>query len=191
MNLGRMAYQGGAQDNNQFNLGSNGARSPLTLVGDKAMKKGLENVTSEETEVVRQLGRMIAGSTELHNNTKTKNIQPGPIELKPKKTTSSHVRLSESEYKQITQDCQLTGESIPELLKKSYFKRVVIRVLMPRDERDAWFTELRRLGNNLNQLAKRVNSGVMNGWYEEFSIIAKGLASIEKVVVSIYGNSKL
>lgn len=108
-------------------------------------------------------------------------------EQRKRDTVRTNVRFTPEQLARIRQDSLITGESIPALLKNSYFNRKPIRVLMNAEDRKAVFAELRRIGNNANQVAKRVNSGLMEGWYPEFSEVAQHLARLEAFLVGIYG----
>ncbi len=102
-------------------------------------------------------------------------------------TVRTNVRFTPDQHTRIRQDSLITGESIPTLLKNSYFNRKPIRVLMNVEDRKTVFAELRRISNNANQVARRVNSGLMEGWYPEFSEVAQHLARLEAFLVGIYG----
>ncbi len=104
------------------------------------------------------------------------------------KLASTHVRFSKEELQTITQIHKETGETIPNLLKKAFFKVKYPIILMPAEERKIWFKELQAWGNNLNQLAKRVNSGLMEGWCEEIKLIDQKLTAIQAIVVARYGS---
>lgn len=106
-----------------------------------------------------------------------------------KKTPATCVRFTEDEFKQVSEDSKATGRSIPTLLKTAYFVHRRVRVLMSKDDQDRWFAELRRWGNNVNQIARRVNSDLMDGWHKEFQQVKQALAKIEKLVVDVYGGS--
>jgi hypothetical protein len=105
------------------------------------------------------------------------------------KALASCVYFDEDEYKHISADARATGKSIPMLLKTAYFPNRRVRVLMHKDDEQKWFSELRRWGVNLNQIARQVNSGFMAGWYEEFKFVSAALLNIEKLVVGAYGSS--
>ncbi len=111
-------------------------------------------------------------------------------EAKPgnRKIPSAHVRFSDDEYQKLEEVQKLTGLSIPVLLKKAFFQRKNPQVLLPEAERKAWFQELRRIGNNINQIARRVNSGLFDGWYPDIQELAKKLAAMELMVTSFYGH---
>ena len=108
-----------------------------------------------------------------------------------KNRTAIYVRCTQEEYDQITADEKTTGLSAPALLKRRYFQGKSASVLLPPEERKEWFTELKRWGNNLNQVARKVNSGIMGGWQAEILEIYRMLASIENKVVSVYGSSRI
>jgi len=111
-----------------------------------------------------------------------------PAKRERKKALASCVYFDESEYKQISEDSLHTGKSIPALLKIAYFPSRRVRVLMNKEDQERWYKELRHWGNNLNQLARKVNTGIMAGWYEEFKLIKAAVDRIERLVVGVYGN---
>ena len=108
-----------------------------------------------------------------------------------KKALASCVNFSESQYTEIASDSRLSGQSIPLLLKNAYFPSRRVRFLMDKDAQTQLFTELRHWGDKLDQLAQRVNSGVMSGWYEEFQLVTQAILRIETSVVRLRGNSHL
>lgn len=99
----------------------------------------------------------------------------------------TNVRFTEQEYERIRREATILGMSIPTLLKTNYFRHKPIRVLMDAVDRRSVFAELKRIGNNLNQLARRVNSGFFEGWYPEFQHVADNLKSLERYLVGGYG----
>lgn len=103
------------------------------------------------------------------------------------KDISSHVRLSESEYQRITKEQKITGKSIPWLLKNAYFKGPLCALLMGVEEQRALLVELRRIGNNINQIAKKINSGFREGWNDEFNQIRHELSIVRQYIAGIYG----
>lgn len=102
-----------------------------------------------------------------------------------KRTT---VRFTDEEFDRITEEAKLSGESIPALLKKSHFRGKKLRLLFDETERHWICGELRRIGNNVNQIARRVNSGALEGWHTEFADVARKLSQLLRMVVEIYGS---
>lgn len=86
------------------------------------------------------------------------------------------VRLTEEEFERILRESQATGLSLPKLLKQRYFKSSPLKVLMSKEERHALAAELRRIGNNVNQIARRMNSGALEGWHPEFAEVHSHLS---------------
>jgi len=117
---------------------------------------------------------------EANQTTETKSETKAP--------PASCVKFSADEFSKIKADSQLTGKSIPSLLKAAYFSGRRATLLMSKSDQEQWFKELRHWGNNLNQIAKRVNSGLMDGWYEDFELVRKGLKAIENMVLGVYGS---
>ncbi len=84
---------------------------------------------------------------------------------------ASCVRFRSDEYKRIEEDSINTGQSIPALLKEKYFKAPRPLPLMSQADLSRHFGELGRIGNNLNQLTRRLNSGIREGFVEELQEI--------------------
>ena len=118
-------------------------------------------------------------------NEETPNKSEAP---EAQRAPASCVKFTSDEYKEILEDVKITGKSIPSLLKSAYFPGRRVRVLMTKEDQQLWFRELRQWGNNLNQLAKRVNSGTSAAWYPEFEIVRNAIQRIENLVLGVYGS---
>ena len=113
-------------------------------------------------------------------------------EIKPnvgKRKLASCVKFSENEYIQLLKDQIVWGESIPILLKKVYFNGPRIAPLMTAEDARATLAELRRIGTNINQIAKHLNSGFREGWNEDFIQIRDSIAALRRFVVGFCGNN--
>lgn len=102
-------------------------------------------------------------------------------ENKKEKTVSkksSHVRFTDSELAQIERDELVRGVSIPVLLKEAYFGGRPTMILMSQEDQKAVLTELRHQGNNLNQIAKKVNAGISSGMWQELGSIRRAICGI-------------
>ena len=104
-----------------------------------------------------------------------------------KDTRRANVRFTEEEYARLKEECALAGLTIPRLLKDSHFRRKPLKLFLNAEDRTAVFAEIRRIGNNVNQIARKVNSGLLEGWYPEFQNAAQKLANLEAFLVGIYG----
>ena len=101
-----------------------------------------------------------------------------------KRTT---VRFTDDEFSRITDEAKLSGLSIPNLLKKSHFRRRKLQLLLSEVDRHFFCTEIRRIGNNVNQIARRVNSGALEGWFSELLDVARKISELHQMAAGAYG----
>jgi hypothetical protein len=76
----------------------------------------------------------------------------------PRGGTSSHVRFTPGEHQRIAGEASLRGTTIPKLLKRCYFKGPRAAPLVTHEEARAIMGELRRIGTNINQIARQLNT---------------------------------
>lgn len=108
--------------------------------------------------------------------------------VKPK-LPSSHVRFTESEFERMEKMQKLTGLSIPEILKKNTFSRMDLeRPLYDREHADRIIAELKRVGNNLNQIARKINSGLMTGWSQSFNSLTRAFVDLRHLISVNHAN---
>ena len=72
--------------------------------------------------------------------------------------TSSHVRFTPLEHRRISDEATLRGTTIPQLLKRCYFKGRPAAPLVAHKDARATVAELRRIGTNINQIARQLNA---------------------------------
>ena len=116
-------------------------------------------------------------------------VTQAAAEAVPSRSFASCVKFNPDEYKLISEDADLSERSIPTLLKLAYFSQKRVSILMKPSDQERWFKELRHWGNNLNQIAKRMNSGLMSGWYEELRLARAALTRIEHKILGIHGHT--
>jgi len=97
------------------------------------------------------------------------------------------VRFTEFEFNRIMEDAKTSGLSLPKLLKISHFSRQNIKLLFDVSERHTVCAELRRIGNNVNQIARRVNSGALEGWHSEFAEVVRKISELHQMASGAYG----
>ncbi|MEE2671390.1 MAG: plasmid mobilization relaxosome protein MobC [Bdellovibrionota bacterium] len=90
---------------------------------------------------------------------------------KTKHGGSSHVRFTPREYSQVQKESFKKSKSIPTLLKDTYFKGRPEEVLISESDLEQLNKKMDRIGNNLNQVAKKLNSGFMHGWNETLGLV--------------------
>lgn len=70
-----------------------------------------------------------------------------------------YVRLTEEQKNRLESDAKLVGWSAPTMLRESYFKKLPPKLIFDKDGESKFLAEFRRIGNNINQLAKAANIG--------------------------------
>jgi len=101
-----------------------------------------------------------------------------------KKYNTTCVILSDEELKKLKLSSLNTGLTIPKLLKESFFSQS--GVITPNFSRDDTITILKHLsaiGNNLNQIARHLNSGFNDKWMIDFSFITKEFEAFKVFLV--------
>jgi hypothetical protein len=104
-------------------------------------------------------------------------------ENKPKRL-ASYIRFTESEYEKLCEASRTVGKTIPTILKIHYFDRPIGRPLIPNDVVRSIGTELRRIGSNVNQIARQLNSGIYEGWHSEFATFSKDFSRVYELIAS-------
>ena len=102
----------------------------------------------------------------------------GESKMKQKGGPRANVRFSEKEYERLVKDERERGMSIPLLLKQAYFGRRPTAILMTKEDQKAILTELLRQGNNLNQISRQANAGVIANVKQELANIARSLTGM-------------
>ncbi|MGK5084365.1 plasmid mobilization relaxosome protein MobC [Bdellovibrionota bacterium FG-1] len=101
------------------------------------------------------------------DDTKTDATQPAAL-------PSTHVRFTRDEYQRLRKDQLLTGQSIPWLLKETYFSRADFTPRLDVKTRDAVRRELSHIGNNLNQATRYLHSGMIDDYKGKFDEVYQG-----------------
>lgn len=102
---------------------------------------------------------------------------------------SSHVRFTQNELRRLEKMQKATGLSIPDILKKNTFNRVDLeRPLYEREHAEKIMTELKRIGNNLNQIARQINTGLMTGWSQSFNSLTRAFVDLRHLIAVNHAN---
>lgn len=99
----------------------------------------------------------------------------------------SCVRFTESEYRQLQKAQILTGKSIPWLLKTAFFNHGVSAPTLDNETRKTVRTELSRISNNLNQIAKHVHSGLISEIKSEFEEVLQAVRCLKSFLKLGFG----
>lgn len=114
------------------------------------------------------------------------NSNPGT-----QKRLACYIRLTEHENQRLQKDARLSGKSPQTLIKNAYFKGGPLVLLMPDEERDKLMAQLHRIGNNVNQIAKHLNSGFAYGFQQELESIRAQLTLIMTWITAKYKNHRV
>lgn len=99
------------------------------------------------------------------------------------------VRFSDVELKIMEEAASTTGRSIPWLLKNSFFSKGAIRPMFDKESAYKIRMELNRIGGNINQIAREINSGIKKGWHLEFEECNRLLLEIVKMTAVKFANN--
>lgn len=101
---------------------------------------------------------------------------------KKPKVPASCVKFSESEYKKVQDSSEVTGKTIPTLLKEAFFKGGVVKPKFSDEEAKNLLKQLNRIGNNINQIARHLNFGISEIWAVDFEKVKKEFLEIKKIL---------
>lgn len=103
--------------------------------------------------------------------------------------TALCVRIDATEHQRIKKMIAATGMSGPELFRRALFCRMDLeRPLLTPEQAKSFETELKRQGNNINQIAKKVNMGLMAGWSQALSAINVNYMKLSQMLTVNYAN---
>ncbi len=98
-----------------------------------------------------------------------------------------YIRFSPEEYEQVMLDEERTGKSVQDLLKKAYFGGGPVVLLMTDQETGEMMAQIMRIGNNMNQIARQLNSG-FGGDYNQPIVEARAmLTKVQAWLSAKYG----
>jgi hypothetical protein len=99
----------------------------------------------------------------------------------------TNVRFTSIEYKQVKKDSSKLCKSIPTLLRDAYFNRLPTKVLVNQKDLDILRKDMNRIGNNLNQVAKKLNSGFMHGWSDTLDKVLEEFKKLNRLIYHGHG----
>ncbi len=108
--------------------------------------------------------------------------------MKQERIPTSHIRFSKQEYQRLLKDKELTGKSIPWLLKTAYFKKEISTPALDSETRKSVRRELAAIGNNLNQLTRKVHTGIFGNLQEELLESLHSIKTLRSYLGQNYGD---
>lgn len=104
------------------------------------------------------------------------------------KRLAVYVRLKKEEFEKLLRDSFTLKKSKASLLRKKYFKGESWEVLMPECDARAVLVALSRIGTNVNQIARHLNSGIKEGFNKDLVRIAEELTNLRNFIGGYCGN---
>ena len=102
-----------------------------------------------------------------------------------------YIRLTDKEYSRLQSDAHLTGKSVQYLFKNAYFNGGPVVLLMRDEDRDRFMSQLHKIGNNVNQIAKHLNSGFAFGFQDELESIRSQITLMMTWLTAKYRDYKI
>lgn len=103
-------------------------------------------------------------------------------EKKEKRNVKFTFRMNEKEVQELAELCTYTNLSGAEVLREIVFKNRLLKPKIPALDLQA-YGELKRIGNNINQIARHLNSGVST--QVDFRIINELSMKLDVIIKSI------
>ena len=108
--------------------------------------------------------------------------------MKTSKHQMTHIHFTDDEYATLKDDAMLYRKSIPDVIKAVYFRQALARPLLASDDARKILAELNRIGNNVNQIARQMNSGIRDGFNPAVDELRQEVAALRHMVMGAHGN---
>lgn len=110
--------------------------------------------------------------------------QTDSAELPQPTRPAVYVRLTPAEHFRLAKDAAVRGCSLPEALRVGYFRGAAVAPLLAAADARAILVALTRIGNNINQIARRLNGGWRGGFSGEFQAMKDEFLTLYKAVMA-------
>lgn len=112
-----------------------------------------------------------------------------PICSTTNKSKSTFIRLTDDEHSKLQEIKRITGLSFPQIFKRALFNIHIKQPLVSKEQAREIIKELNRIGINVNQIARKLNSGIFNGYLEEIRNMEHAITKM-KQTISEFGKGK-
>ncbi len=113
--------------------------------------------------------------------------------MQDKTTKNPHqikFRISDPELEKAQKETKILGTTVTEFAKITFLNRVPITVLLSNEEAKAIMLQLQRIGTNLNQIARHLNSGIREGFHRELNELTEQVNTIRQFISGVYGSRR-
>ncbi len=90
--------------------------------------------------------------------------------------------LSEEDYNNLQKISEVRGQNIQSTLRAFISINKNLKPTYDKETGALMLTELMRIGNNFNQIAKHLNSGFRSGWHDSFEHCADDLRKLKESI---------
>jgi hypothetical protein len=108
-----------------------------------------------------------------------------------RKRFARYLCLTEAEHLQLLRDEKRFGKSAQQLLRTAYFQEGGVALLMSEEEKTHLVNQVHRIGHNVNQLARKVNSGFSEGFHSEINSVRAQVTLLVTWLTSKYRKHRL
>jgi len=108
--------------------------------------------------------KQITGAQKMEQSPSEKNSIHNSKAASVRKNPCSLVRFSREQFAKIENDANAFGKSVPDLLRSAYFAKKLEAPRFASIDADRIVAAINRVGNNLNQIAKHLNTGFREGY---------------------------
>ena len=98
------------------------------------------------------------------------------------------IRVSEEELRHMEKVATAYGETVQKLFRKFVNGLTIPKVVLHPEGAQSLLVAINRIGNNINQIARRMNEGNARGWYHEFNQAKDELGEIRNLLRAQLGN---
>ena len=100
----------------------------------------------------------------------------------------SHVRFTDEEYARVHEDAEAYGKTDPEIIKSVYVSKNLARPVLNRDDAQRVLAALARIGNNVNQIARQLNSGFRQGFNPAIQEVRDAVVALRHFIMGYDGD---
>ena len=108
--------------------------------------------------------------------------------MQKSKKNQSHVRFTDEEYARVHEDAEAYGKTVPEMIKGVYFGKNLARPVLNRDDAQRVLAALARIGNNVNQIARQLNSGFRQGFNPAIQEVRDAVVALRHFIMGYDGD---
>lgn len=108
--------------------------------------------------------------------------------MQERSTHQIKFRVNNHELERLQKESNIHGASLSELAKNIALKRLPTTILLTNQDAKSIMLQLQKIGTNVNQMAKHLNSGIREGFHEGINQAVEQLKVIRQYISGAYGH---